>query len=58
MPVHCRKSALAAQARQAATRVAAHPAAAVEGRAGRVHARQLARSVVTQDLATWQKLQV
>ena len=57
--VPCRKSYLAAQARQAA---AAHgpaqPAAPAEGRAGRLQVRQLARSDVTHDLATWQKLQV
>ncbi|CAL8471229.1 g10771 [Coccomyxa elongata] len=53
-----RKSYLAAQARQAAAaQVSAQPAAPAEGRAGRLQVRQLARSDVTHDLATWQKLQ-
>ncbi|BDA46616.1 probable histone-lysine N-methyltransferase SETD1A at C-terminar half [Coccomyxa sp. Obi] len=53
-----RKSYLAAQARQAAdAQVSAQPAAPAEGRAGRLQVRQLARSDVTQNLATWQKLQ-
>lgn len=54
----CRKSAIAARERQAAAHISAQPAASVEGRAGRVQARKLARSEVAQDLATWQKLQV